>query len=261
MRKIREVLELGRVRGDVGIEIEVEAEEPLPSVSGVWRYEEDGSLRGNSMEYITNGPIALGDVGQSLQLLHKQISPHGILNSFRAGVHIHVNVQELTLPQLGNFAAIYYCLETALTKFCGDMREGNHFCLRLRDAEYPLHMLVSSLSNSNLFHLGTDNLRYAAMNLRSITRYGSLEFRAMETQPDFDKIEDWCNILCRIRDYAVQMTDRSNIAYQISADGPENWARAIIGEDLFPRINHTNFERDVMHDMRIAQPLIYLREN
>lgn len=262
MPTIREILNKSKTTGDVGIEIEVEADKRLPheGLPELWRAEADNSLRGHSMEYITEGPVSVCQVEGLVNSLKKVVMPSKPKYSFRAGVHVHVNAQELTPFQVGTMATVYWCLEEALTKFCGENREGNHFCLRLKDAQYPLTQILNALSTGDLYHLDTDNLRYSGMNLRALCIYGSVEFRAMETTPDFSKIKDWAQILVAIRQYAVGINNRSEIAYQMSATGPENWAREVLGDDLFELINYQNFEQDVMSCMRLVQPLIYNRD-
>ena len=259
MRKIRELLSVSQTSGDVGIEIEVEAQRRLPSndLPTPWRAEADGSLRGYAMEYITNGPISITHVDTAVNSLAAIVEPSGPQQSFRAGVHIHLNAQELTLPQVGNVVAAYYCLETALMKFCGESREGNHFCLRLKDAKYPLRPLLDALNSGELYPLDTDQLRYSALNLRALTRYGSLEFRGMETTPNFSKINEWSQILCKLRTYGEGLQDRTDIAFDMSADGPENWARMVLGDELFRLIDYQNFQTDVMSCLRDIQTLIY----
>ena len=90
---------------------------------------------------------------------------------------MHVNAQRMTMRQVGNLAAIYYVLETAFVRYCGGSREGNHHCLRREDAEFSYETLVSALESRRYRSLGTDNIRYASMNLRALSRYGSVEFR------------------------------------------------------------------------------------
>jgi len=263
-RKIRDILSLNTVAGDLGIEIEMEGARPFPDGQSVedanWRCEADGSLRGYSMEYIVAEPIKAGQVGAQLQSLRDILTEAKVkpVYSFRAGVHVHINVQDMTPHQLGSFAALYYCLEAPLVKYCGERREGNLFCLRNEDAEFALFTLENALRSGDLALLGTDMLRYSSMNLRAVTRYGSLEFRAMETQPDLSKIEEWCAMLIRLRDAAKLITDRSDIAYQLSFKGPEQWATELLGPELFKLVAYENIGKDIMRGLRMCQTLVYM---
>ena len=260
---LAKLLGMNPVDGDIGIEIEMEGNKHFPpDYDHWWKNTEDNSLRGYCIEYITNRPIKIGEVKDYLQHLKKILEEKGIqiYDSFRAGVHVHVNCLDLNTTQLGNFAALYYCMETALTRFCGTKREGNFFCLRLKDAEYPLTLLTSSLANNNISPLNTDDLRYAALNLRSLFRHGTLEFRAMETTPNLEKIRPWVEILYRLKEYAVKMGDRKLISYDISYFGPKTWIGKILGPDLLELLDYPDLERDVIKDMRLVQELINLKD-
>jgi hypothetical protein len=261
--KILDLIGVNSVKGDVGIEIEMEGNVPFPREDALvgtnWRSEADGSLRGHSVEYIVDKPVFVNEVGETLKSLQTVLKRHKTkpVYSFRAGVHVHVNVQKLTMYQLGTLAALYYCVEHSLVKFCGNRREGNLFCLRNEDAEYSLFQLQRALSTGDISYLATDDIRYSSMNLRAVTRYGSVEFRAMETQPDLTKIEEWCHILVKLRDAAVQIEDRSDIPYQMSFKGPENWLYDILGESLFKLVNYEGINKDIMRGMRSCQILMY----
>lgn len=263
-RNISELLALNTVAGDLGIEIEVEGGSYFPENDDIpsslnWRAEADGSLRGYSMEYIIRKPIKHDEVERHLEALKGLWDAHKCTPkySFRAGVHVHVNVQRMTINQLLTFACLYYCLEHALVKFCGSNREGNLFCLRVEDAEYTLVALENAVVSSDLHQLGTDNIRYSSLNLRAIPQYGSVEFRAMETQPDLSKIKEWCAMLIAIRDAAIATTNRREIPYDLSFKGPEQWASDILGADLFKLIAYENINRDIMRGMRMCQHLFY----
>lgn len=263
---IRDYLQLNRTPGDIGIEIEMEGDRPFPDGTAIrkagWTAEEDGSLRGYSKEYILTVPVKIDEVAGHIKTLKQLIKDASvtIAHSFRAGVHVHVNVQQLTSYQVGTMAAIYYCLERALVKYCGPGREGNHFCLRAEDAEYSMWLLQDALING-IGALGTDNIRYSSMNLRAITRYGSIEFRAMETLPDLSKIEDWATMLYRIREAAVACKDRRDLAYNISFNGPEGWASNILGPDLYKLIHYDGIEKDIMRGLRMCQSIVYLGDS
>lgn len=258
---IRELLGVRKKTGDVGIEIEMEGNHAFPiEVGPSWRYEEDGSLRGYSCEYVLKRPHKIENVPKLLSRLKKRLKEFGsnINYSERAGVHVHVNVQEMTETELYHFALTYYCLETTLMNFCGPNRVGNHFCLRAKDAEYVLLVLKRAVKR-NLGHLEDERIRYASMNFNSLFKYGSLEFRGMETLPSLEKIEDFCHILLRLRDYSMGKEDFTSIPFDISGLSPLGWARQVLGEELFKLVKTPDMEQNIMEDCRFVQDLFYLR--
>lgn len=207
-------------------------------------------------------PSHIGDVEKKLTYLMEKVEESNCAPKYseRAGVHVHVNVQELTTKQVLTMAMVYYCLENPLVKYCGDNREGNHFCLRLKDADFVVNLLEHTMVEKNLRYLHNEDIRYASLNFCSLFNYGSLEFRAMETQPDFSKILEWCQMLVAIRDYAVALGSSDQIPFDISAYSPSGWARRILGDKLFGLINHPEFDQDVMRSMRPIQHLLYMKE-
>lgn len=189
--------------GDVGVEIEVEGE-GLPHVlEKYWNVEYDGSLRGESEEYVLRNPSTLEEVQDALGYLRGEFDERGseIYKSVRCGVHVHINVQDLTLRELYNFITMYALFEDVLLEYCGKTRRGNLFCLPLATSDLLVEALVNVLEHGQLSTLHDDNYRYCAMNVKSLHSYGSLEFRAMEGG-DLDKVYNWASVLLNLRDMA-----------------------------------------------------------
>jgi Putative amidoligase enzyme len=266
MTRILDIYNLNPVKGRLGIEIEVETDKPPPVIDEIisnnWRVESDGSLRGYSAEYVIINPIEATQVRGHLDYLLKlfETKKVTVFNSFRAGVHVHLNVQDLTPYQVGTLASVYYILEKALIKFCGSSREGNFFCLRKEDAEWAYMLLLDSLSNRNFHHFDNDNIRYSSINFRAMPRYGSIEFRSMATEPGFKKIEPWCAIINKMYEYARSAPEREEICFDFSVKGPSMWASDILGKDLFNLIEYDEIEKDLTRSLRATQSLIYLRD-
>lgn len=260
MRTIRQVFDLKKTTGDVGIEIEVEGRN-LPEVLGrYWRKEEDGSLRGHeSAEYVLKNPLTLRQMHNALNYLSDEYEDHGTIvdDTVRAGVHVHVNVQELTLIETFNVIVAYIILEEVLVKFCGTHREGNLFCLRCIDAEYLPLALAQIIKDRSWQHLGTDQLRYASLNVKALPQYGSLEFRAMRSTRDLDLIGQWATILHTLRDVAKKYRDPQDIIYSMSGDGMENFLRSCLGEYAPIFMAFDDYEGMMKRGVRQAQEVAF----
>lgn len=259
---VREHYEWPSLRGDVGIEIEMEGNRDFPTGSLLpppWVATSDNSLRGHSVEYVTNGAIPINQVDSTIKGLKDILAATRVTvhKSFRAGVHIHINVREMNLNQVVNFACLYFILEHALVRYCGKDREGNLFCLRLEDAEAPLFFLENAVKDNSFTWFHQDVIRYASLNLRSISRHGSMEFRAMETNPDLSKISEWANLLYNIKEVSLR-NDRKDVVQDISFYGPENWLIQKFGEEVHKQIYYDKFNDDVMSSLRNIQTLIYM---
>ncbi len=213
---------------EVGIEIEMEGRNlglkdfgEGMIVADNWKLTSDGSLRGESCEYVLAGPITRKQVGKSLRELNKFFrARNAILQpSNRCGVHVHVNVQDLEVKQVINMMLLYFVFEDVLVRYCGEEREGNLFCLRAKDASQLLYVLHKAHVDQNLNYFQEDAYRYAAMNASSLKKYGTLEFRALPTSQDIMSIEKWVHILLALKDFALTIDNPKSIVEQCSFAG------------------------------------------
>lgn len=234
MIKVKDAFRLPKhvlTSGDLGIEIEVEGRR-LPYPEQYWRRERDGSLRGEeNAEYVLKKPLKLSGVKKALSHLDELYvnSESTIDESVRAGVHVHVNVQELTTVQLYSFITAYIILEDLLIKYCGEYREGNLFCLRTRDAEYLMNTLELTAEDKDWRRLYSDTLRYASLNVCALSRYGSLEFRAMRGTRELSLVGDWAEILLNLRDVAIKFDNPAKIVEMLQENGSESFLEAFLG--------------------------------
>lgn len=258
---VRDWFGFDKVAGDIGVEIELEGRRaPFPIAAKGWRSEHDGSLRGEyAIEYVTNGAIPIDQVGTAIDRLKTRIdnSDVQVVDSIRAGVHIHVNCHDMTLKQVFNFAFVYLAMEHALVKYCGDDREGNLFCLRASDAEYLPYLIQHAYEGDRLNTLNTMDIRYSSLNFQSLFKFGTLEFRAMKTFTDLRRIKEWAHILYNIKQYSMTIDHPRQIAEDISFNSPELWVSNAVGAEYFNLIKYRDLENDVMNDLRRIQPILY----
>lgn len=228
---IRELLALDKTTGDVGVEIEIEGKKLPREVNKYWRVDNDGSLRGEAFEYVLAKPLTPDMCFKSLDLLHKELTAPGVVvnDTVRAGIHIHVNYQEYTAMHVLNSLIIYFIVEDLLTHICGKTREGNLFCLRSSDAEAIILDLLRL--NGDFTQLGNDNYRYAAVNLKALKTYGSLEYRAMRSTIDMDGVvKPWISLLLKIREKCTQYASPADILNDYSQRGAEEFLKFIFDD-------------------------------
>lgn len=263
---VRKFFEREKVDGRFGVEIEVEGSR-LPGIStswdsparNYWRVERDGSLRGDeSAEYVLRNPCDIDMVEKALNALSQAYKDNRstISDTVRAGIHIHVNVQDMTILHLMNYITSYYVLENLLLKYCGNGRESNHFCFRAKDAEYVIFALERALKHKAFGYLSNNSLRYSSMNLNALFSYGSLEFRAMRSTSDMEKISNWCKVLDRIRVASAAYESPSEIISQMSEDGGVDFASTMLG-DYYKLFSKEDVEKLVLEGVRNAQVIAY----
>lgn len=248
-----------RKEGSFGIEIEVEGEGlPKRNLPPIWKYERDGSLRGNdNAEYVTREPLSIEGVEKAIADLQAVLEKNNsvVNESVRAGVHVHFNVQRYTPLELLTFLTTYYVLENPLTAFCGKHRTGNHFCLRCVDAPYQINMLIEACKKKDWRHLNTQVIRYSALNLNALFKYGSVEFRAMRSSPNLNDILTWVKLINQVAIGAKKFeTPRDVVLGMSELNGPERFVQYVM-EDMY-HVLPKNV--DIMESVRVVQDLAFL---
>jgi len=256
--KVRERVDVRVQRGEVGIEIEVEGSRLVGVDNEFWRTEHDGSLRGESAEFVLKSPVPRRRVVEALESLsaHFRNNNCQVEESPRAGTHIHINVQEMEISEMFAFLTAYLCFEEVLVKWCGESRYGNLFCLTASQAEGALERAITAARSNILHRLHTDQVRYGSCNLKAVSQYGSLEFRSMRGTTDVGVISKWVRMLLCLKDYAAGKTPY-DITHNYSVMGPQDFFNAVLGEfrdDLNPST------QDLVTGMRNAQEISYCKD-
>lgn len=265
---VRDIYVVRHTEGEVGIEIEAEGTD-LPGNPLGWVVEHDGSLRGpdknrtndlsHACEYVLPAPVARDKVKEVLHNLEAAYEENDsqVANSYRCSTHVHINVQELHMNQVYNFIVLYAMFEEFLVQYCGEERVGNLFCLRFQDAEAVIPALIYSARYGHFRHLGSDKLRYSALNVASMAKYGSLEFRAMRGTREMEEIETWVKLLLCLKDTAVKYERPQDLVAEMSVLGAEGLARKTFGDLVNNLPLEHDWEEIVWRNMREVQDLAY----
>ena len=184
--------------GKFGVEVEVEFESTTPyQLVKNWTVVGDGSLRGNAVEYVLTSPLSLEKATEAITNLYRYLGSRGVLCSGRAGIHVHLNVQEYTMERLINLLYIFYRLESILIPWCGEERVGNVFCISNRESSCFVNDLAFAIKKDSLPN-GNSTGKYSALNVQPIYRFGSVEFRTLEFTRDVKKVLEWLGIIDKI---------------------------------------------------------------
>lgn len=219
----------------LGIECETEGR-GLPVIANAfWRTEQDGSLR-NGLEYVS-APIMPEKVVTAINNLIANQQKHGAVVdfSFRCSTHVHINVQDLNEKQLVNMIFLYALFENVFMNFVAKERVGNRFCLRFQDAgaltyevaQFFRYALQERLA-VGVHELNQNSLKYAAINLYTLRKYGTLEFRALEGCNDPQRIKKWIDAIVALRELAMNY-DTPRALYEDFLERPHNMAMRLFG--------------------------------
>lgn len=230
-----------------GVEIEVEGAGLDIPENKVWRQEADGSLRAKPecCEYVFKEPLSYEDSITAVGWLNAQHKKNGaVLNwSFRCSTHVHLNVQEMELSALLRLVYLYYIFENLLVKWSGEEREGNRFCLRLKDSS-EIPFVVEHIFRNSLRGVNENQVRYSALNLGSLIKYGSVEFRSLSGTTDRERLSKWLNGIISLRDYAVQAKSLNQL-FEKAKGNLNSFGKEVFGE-FFSELRYMNWEFDAL---------------
>jgi hypothetical protein len=191
--------------------IGVEFENELPSgVEAPWHEhfscQSDNSLRNNGVEWVLKRPDSIKVVQSHCIELLKKLKKANVNNTERASTHVHFDVTLMNYQQLIIFSCCYFFVEELLSKFAGESRQNNLFCLRLVDSKRIVFDLLSELQEGTPFHssLFSDSFRYSALNFSAVSKFGSLEFRLFPAVSEPDLLNIWINTLNNIRLFSLK---------------------------------------------------------
>lgn len=246
---------------EVGIEIEVEGENlPREPIKG-WRAVPDGSLRGESAEYVFNGPAARANVLGRLKTLETALSKATVNQSYRTSVHVHINQRDVLLKDIYGQILLYTIWEDVLGELCGNERVGNLFALRAKDAEFYLEQLHRAVMDDYLSHLNTQDLRYTAVNPMALFVHGTLEYRSMRGTTDTKVIQEWVEYLLAIKDAARNVfSDPKSMIQDLSLLGPDEWALKIFTKEQIERFS-SGWQEKIFEGARLVQYIAFANEN
>lgn len=261
--KVFEILRTKQIQGDVGVEIEVEGENlGEPARGSNWEMKADGSLR-NGMEYVYKKALPIDGIEKSLDEINVFMKNSRLDFSFRTSVHVHVNCHDLEYDQLLNFVYASVLLDSVLVNYCGESRKANRFCLRLADAEGLIDSISPLFESRNAPKASFDVLiprntvRYAAVNVESLGKFGTIEFRSMRGTIDKNILLPWIKGLVNIREYARKFDSPQEIFHDITNYGFQAFAQNALGES-FPVFNYPMLEQDIGLNLSLAIDLPHI---
>jgi hypothetical protein len=184
-RKTGPFLTGNEVTGDLfGVELELEGRNVgLRDVATRgWRRTDDGSLRGESVEFVTAGGKTFDEVQKLVKELFDKFTKNGVVfnNSIRTSTHVHLNFSDKTFKQAVNFFTLFTLFEELLQFYSGEDRKGNVFCISTREAEGIVEVLSKGLASGSLDGFGGDRYKYAACNLCTLYKFGTVEVRTSQ---------------------------------------------------------------------------------
>lgn len=262
----------------IGLEWEIESAtmlvDALRNVSrgnGLIEVHADGSLRDGGAEFVTTGSGLFGkDLTMAISLMAKSIEEvwkafdrrYWPVTNYRTGFHVHIDVRDLSPKSLVNIFLIYTLAEIPIFNFIGRHRYDNNFCVPWHRSELDENMAQdisrteANVSN-NLITKIKNMPRYSAMNIASLAKYGTLEFRHMENNLSeiSTKQIDFINLVMSIRKYAEGLSERFADNLQAFHFLKSLTPRQFL-EEVSPRVNLPTENWDYGESLLLATKLL-----
>lgn len=224
----------------VGIEVEVENFDYAGQIQG-WNAKQDGSLRNKGMEFTTNGGMVGAQIRESVETICREAKTRKWDVGYpRAGIHIHLDCTDLNFDegQLANLIAHYMMIEHAMIRFAEgekvNSRRDCGYCVPFDLGQADFDTLGPILYNKKITKAAirayVDNLsKYQALNLRPLGTLGTIEFRALPTTFDSERIMTWIKLILAIKAAAVRDEKRTPLEL-MSALGAYNYVTWMLGD-------------------------------
>lgn len=183
----------------IGVEIELENSKPISeALKTYWEPKADSSLRGAGIELVTHLGARVYNALAALSAFGLEQDKQKWEISDRTGLHIHLNVRNLTMSEINSLMILYSIVEDSLFEFVGSWRKHNIFCTPLLGS--------CTDKSTDLQAFIRYSRKYCALNTKCITEFGTVEFRHMQTTLDIEKIMCWIFILTLLKRYASQIS-------------------------------------------------------
>lgn len=261
--------------GDVGLELEIEGQD-LPSQGSLekivggktksqWSTKTDGSLRGEALEYVLSTPCSFEEINPLVSGLYSKFKSIGteLRLTNRCSTHVHVNMAGKKVNEITSAIALWTAFEEPLTLWAGEERVNNHFCLTSKDSNNGTVQAWRGFLRSGSRNF-RDNLKYSALNILTLHRFGSIEYRVMNASEDPQRIIDWSRFVFTLTRYAgEQFNNPRSLLYTMSERGGRDLFRDIceragVTPAFVLGVENTvsDLDRTVLEGFRRAQPLV-----
>lgn len=142
----------------------------------------DGSLRDNGFEFVLKDPLMGEQLKDAITLMCEANLP--FMQTYRTSIHVHVDATSMELEQLKSSFLAYAMVERGLFSFVGKGRVESNYCVPWFSSPRYLAGVAGALFSadpkfSKFGNFIKNSPRYAALNINSLHKYGSLEFRHM----------------------------------------------------------------------------------
>ena len=216
IRAIPDGLVLPGIAG-LGFEVELEGGDGnWPQIEG-WQTTDDGSLRGNRIEYIFAGPQGGLTAEASLLAFEEAMKVYQPQPTFRCSTHVHMDVRLLNWNQYEKTVLAYMVFEDSFFDQQDRYRRNSNFCIPFMNNDWFSSQfgrrVIAMNSEMHKFDGVARWTKYSALNLNVTAQHGSIEFRGSEALVTVEKLQSLALRMLSIRKMATDHADLSHLEF------------------------------------------------
>lgn len=156
-----------------------------------WKIVRDGSIEyhnSNCGELVSPPLVGAAGIEQVRNVLRALVSAGATVNR-SCGLHVHVDANDLTIPQIVNVMRRYQNFQNVINTFMPVSRHNSRWAKNLSN---DLINRVSSYMVSSSLRRNANALdRYHVINVASFARHGTIEFRQHSASVNNNKVAHW----------------------------------------------------------------------
>lgn len=182
-----------------GVELELEGVVGPPAIP-YWSQHIDESLR-NGIEYVLTRPLGGTKLERALTVYYSNGTKTN--STERSSTHIHVNMTTASVDELRTMIVLMYTLEGPLYSVVGESRKWAGYSMSLSEME-PSRMtrIMQDNDRDNLIasiNTGRNADKYYGLNVASVRKHGTAEFRYFPGDPTQKELESWLDLVAAIK--------------------------------------------------------------
>ncbi|AWY03067.1 amidoligase [Pseudomonas phage SCYZ1] len=192
----------------LGFEVELEGGDGRwPHVAG-WTTTDDGSLRGNRIEYIFDGPLGGADAEAALAAFEAAMATYQPQPTFRCSTHVHMDMRLCDWNEYEKTVLAYMVFEDSFFDQADRYRRNSNFCIPFMNNDwFSAQFGRKVIAREHPAHKFDGVMRwtkYSALNLNVTAAHGSIEFRGSEALLTVEKLQALALRMLSIRKLATE---------------------------------------------------------
>ena len=164
-----------------------------------WKVVSDCSLEGNETFELVS-PILNGENGLAqIEKVCSVLTRLGAKVNKSCGLHVHIDARDMDASKLKNVCKMWMKYESCFDSILPASRRENVYCKGIRNKFLTLDAAFEAIDSTNtagglttvMNKSGYSTSRYHKLNLESLGRHGTIEFRQHSGTVDAEKINNW----------------------------------------------------------------------